>query len=443
MLQSGMRALLGVKVFGPSLEAIEKAGLEIERFLKQVPLVDRDTVIADRVVGKPYLEIVPDREAIARYGLMVNNVQEVIETAIGGDTITTTVEGRERYPVRVRYARELRDSIESLATILVPTASGAQIPLAQLAEIRYVRGPESIKSEDTFLVGYVLFDMLPGNTSVNVVEMCDAFLKAKTASGELKLPESVSYRFAGDYENQVRAEKRLLLLIPVSLFVIFLVLYFQFRSVLTTLLVFAGVVVSWGGAFIMVGLYSQSWFMNFSVFGVNMRELFQVHPISMSAAVWVGFIALFGISDDDGVVMATYLDESFTKKRPTTRDEVRAATVAAGQRRIRPCLMTTATTILALLPVLTSTGRGSDIMVPMAIPSFGGMSFELVTMLIVPVLYCWLMELKLRARSNDPRLGEMPVPAVPVSPASRTSAGPGIVHRLLGVVRSAFRRKSE
>jgi Cu(I)/Ag(I) efflux system membrane protein CusA/SilA len=175
----------------------------------------------------------------------------------------------------------------------------------------------------------------------------------------------------------------------------------QFRSVSTTLLVFLGVMVSWSGAFLLLWLYGQDWFLAFSVFGVNMRELFQVHPINLSVAVWVGFLALFGISDDDGVVMSTYLDQTFGRRQPQSIAEIREATIEAGQRRIRACLMTGSTTILALIPVLTSTGRGSDLMVPMAIPSFGGMTIEMLTMLIVPVLYCWLQERKITRQTRS------------------------------------------
>ena len=184
-------------------------------------------------------------------------------------------------------------------------------------------------------------------------------------------------------------------MVPLSLFTIFMVLYFQFRTVSTVLLVFVGVMVSWAGAFLLIWFYAQPWFMNFAVFGTNMRELFQVHPINLSVAVWVGFLALFGIADDDGVVMATYLDMLFHRQKPATIEQIRRTTVQAGKRRVRAALMTTVTTILALIPVFTSTGRGSDIMVPMAIPSFGGMTIEILTMLIVPVLYCWIKEAKI------------------------------------------------
>ncbi len=402
MLQSGMRAPMGVKVRGPDLDTIERVGLQIERFLKEVPSVEPSAVIADRIVGKPYLEIDIDREAIARYGISIQQVQDVIEVAIGGKRITTTVEGRERYPVRVRYLRELRDEVETIEKILVRGAGGAQIPLVQLADIRYVRGPQAIKSEDTFLTGYVIFDMKPGYAEVDVVEQAGQYLQDKIDSGEFVVPKGVSYTFAGTYENQIRAQKTLLVVIPLALFIIFLILYLQFRTVSTTLLIFSGIIVAWSGGFLLIWLYGQSWFLDFNVFGVNMRTLFQVHAINLSVAIWVGFLALFGIASDDGVVMSTYLEQTFRNRSPADKRQIRQAVIEAGSRRVRPCLMTTATTILALIPILTSTGRGSDIMVPMAIPSFGGMTIEVLTMLVVPVLYSMVRERKLRRTTRVP-----------------------------------------
>ena len=403
MLQSGMRAPMGVKVKGPDLETIERVALDIERFLKQVPSVQASAVIADRIVGKPYLEIDFDRKKIARYGLTIKDVQDVVEVAIGGMPLTTTVEGRERFAVRVRYMRELRDEIEELQRILVPAKGGSHIPLSQLAKIEYVRGPQVIKSEDTFLIGYVLFDMQPGEAEVNVVEDAQRYLQEKIESGEFVLPAGTSYTFAGNYENQIRSQKTLMIVLPLALFIIFMILYFQFRSVITTCIVFLGVPLAWSGGFLMLWLYAQPWFLDFSLFGTNMQTLFQIHPINLSVAVWVGFLALFGIATDDGVVIATYLDQSFYRRTITNAREAREATLAAGLRRVRPALMTVATTILALLPVLTSTGRGADIMVPMAIPSFGGMSLVIITMFTVPVLYCAIQELKLRLKIQDPR----------------------------------------
>jgi Cu(I)/Ag(I) efflux system membrane protein CusA/SilA len=392
MLQSGMRAPMGVKIKGPDLKTIEKTGIEIEKLLKQVPSVNAEAVNADRLVGKPYLEIDIDRKQIARYGISISDVQSVIETSIGGMKITTTVEGRERYPVRIRYKRELRDSIESLGDILVPAHGGAQIPIKQLAKINYVRGPQSIKSEDTFLIGYVLFDKKKGFAEVDVVEQAKKYLQDKIKSGEFVVPAGVSYTFEGSYKSQVRARKKMMVILPLALFVIFMILYMQFKSTLTTSLVFSGIIVAWAGGFIMIWLYGQPWFLDFSILGTNMRDLFQIHPINLSVAIWVGFLALFGIASDNGVIMATYLDEQFSGNKLSSIQKVREMTILAGERRVRPALMTTATTILALIPVLTSVGRGADIMVPMAIPSFGGMTLSIITMLIVPVLYCAIKE---------------------------------------------------
>ena len=392
MLQSGMRAPMGVKIKGPDLDTIERVALELEALLKQVPGIETATVTADRLVGKPYLEIDLDREALARYGLHISDVQQVIEVAVGGKPVTSTIEGRERYSVRVRYYRELRDTPEGLEEIIVPTSSGAQIPLGQLAEIRYVRGPQAIKSEDTFLLGYVVFDKIPGAAEVDVVEQAQAFLLEKISTGEFVLPSGVSYTFAGNYENQLRAQQTLSIVLPVSLFVIFLILYLQFSSVMTTLIVFSGIAVAWSGGFLIIWFYNMSGFLDFAVLGANLRELFQVGPINMSVAIWVGFLALFGIATDNGVVTATYLDQTMARNQAGSKSEIRQLVVEGASRRIRPALMTTATTLIALIPVLTSTGRGSDIMVPMAIPSFGGMLVAIITTLLVPVLYCAVRE---------------------------------------------------
>ncbi len=404
MLQTGMRAPMGVKVYGPDLQTIEDFGMRLEDMLKEVPGVKASAVFADRIVGKPYLEVDWKRDALARYGISIADAQQYLEVAVGGIPLSTTVEGRERYAMRVRYPRELRGDPAALGDVLLPAAMGVQVPLTELADIRYERGPQSIKSEDTFLVGYVIFDRQEGEAEVDVVERAQRHIADAIEAGTLVVPPGISWRFAGSYENQLRAEKRLSIVIPISLLVIFLILYLQFRSVPTTLMIFSAIAVAFSGGFILIWLYGQEWFMNFSIFGENLRHIFQMNPVNLSVAVWVGFIALFGIATDDGVVMATYLDQSFRRNRPTGVREVREAVIEAGQRRIRPCLMTTATTLLALLPVLTSTGRGADIMVPMAIPSFGGMTVALVTLFVVPVLYSWLEERKeIRAMKQEVR----------------------------------------
>ena len=381
MLQSGLRAMMGAKIFGADLKEIERIGLQLESIIKQVPgAVD---VIADRIVGKPYIEFKINREAIARYGVNLSDVQDVIEVAIGGKNITWTVEGRERYPVRARYMREIRDNFEMLPKILVPTPTGAQIPITQVCDIEYTIGPAMIKSEDTLMVGYVTFNTRERD-EVSVVEDADKIVKAKIASGELKLPKGYYIKWAGQFENQIRANKRMAILLPICLFINFFILYLQFRAISTTLFVYIAIPVSLAGGFILL-----------NVFGYN-----------LSVAVWVGFIALFGIAVDNGVITAVYLDQTFRKRKISSIDDVREATVLACLKRIRPCLMTVATTIIALMPILLSTGRGSDVMKPMAIPTVGGMTVALITIFIVPCCYCGLMELKLRWGIEDPRFEE-------------------------------------
>jgi Cu(I)/Ag(I) efflux system membrane protein CusA/SilA len=316
----------------------------------------------------------------------------VLSGAVGGMKLTTTVEGRERFPVRLRYAREFRDNPEDLKKLLIPTPSGAQIPLGELVTMNYVRGPQMIKSENTFLVAYVIFDKNEGYAEVDVVENAQDYLNGLLDSGEFELPAGVSYVFTGNYENQIRASKRLAIVVPISLLIIFLILYFQFRSVTSTSLIFTGIIVAISGGFIMLWLYGQPWFLNGSLGGVHLRSLFQVNTINLSVAVWVGFIALFGVATDDGVLISTYIKQLMEKKKPQSVKELRGVILEAGSRRVRPAMMTTATTIIALLPVLTSTGKGSDIMVPMAIPLFGGMTIEVLTMFMVPVLYSMWQE---------------------------------------------------
>ena len=385
MLSTGMRAPMGLKVYGPDLETIEQAGMAFEKALKDVPSINPSSVFYDRAVGAPYIEIKLNREAMARYGMTVSDVQEVLQVAIGGMTLSTSVEGRERFPIRVRYARELRDNPENLAKILVPAMNGTQIPLGEIADIGYTKGAQMIKSEDTFLVGYVIFDKAQGQAEVNVVNEADNIIKAELASGALNLPKAVTYKFAGNYENQLRATKRLAIVIPVSLLLILLLLYFQFRTVTASLIHFSGVFVALSGGFIMLWLYGQTWFMDFSVAGINLRDMFQMHTINLSVAVWVGFIALFGIATNDGVIMGTYIHQVFEEKKPSTVQAVREAVVTAGKKRVRPAMMTTAVAVIALLPVLSSTGKGADIMVPMAIPAFGGMVIQVMTIFVVPL----------------------------------------------------------
>lgn len=394
MLQSGIRGSMAIKLKGPTLAAVTEAAQQIEKLLRTsgISALDPATINLDRSSGnwKPYLLIDPDRAALAQYGISIATLNRIIETAVGGKEEGTVLIDRERYAVRVRLQRERRDSFDALLRIPVPAAGGAQIPLGQVAALRYEAGPAAIKSEDAALTGYVFFGKREGFAEVDTVEAVRDFLK----SSSLQLPEGVSTRLAGTYENQQRAAAALRIIIPVSLLLIFMVLHLQFRSISTTALVFSGIAVAWAGGFILIWLYGQPWFLA----GTNLRGLFNVHTVNLSIAVWVGFLALFGIASDDGVVMATTLDQQFAGTPVQSKNDIRTRVLIAGERRVRPCLMTTATTVLALLPVLTATGRGADVMGPMAIPVFGGMVIEVVTMFIVPVLYCAIRETRLRRK---------------------------------------------
>jgi Cu(I)/Ag(I) efflux system membrane protein CusA/SilA len=334
--------------------------------------------------------------------MTVSDVQEILQVAVGGMTLSTSVEGRERFPLRVRYARELRDNPEDLKRILVPSVNGIQIPLGEIAEIDYTRGAQMIRSENTFLVGYVIFDKLEGKAEVDVADEASSVIKTKIESGEILLPAGVTYKFAGNYENQLRATRRLSIVIPLSLVLIILLLYFQFRTITASLIHFSGVFVAFAGGFIMLWLYGQDWFMNFSVADINIRDMFSMHTINLSVAVWVGFIALFGIATNDGVIMGTYIHQVFEEKKPATVSEVREAVILAGKKRVRPAMMTTAVAVIALLPVLSSTGKGADIMVPMAIPAFGGMIIQVMTVFVVPLFQSMWREGAVKRNSIKP-----------------------------------------
>lgn len=392
MLSTGMRAPMGLKISGPDLESIETGGKALETALKDIPSIMPSTVFYDRAVGAPYIEIHLNRNNMARYGITVADLQEVIGAAVGGMTLTTTVEGRERFPVRLRYPRELRDNPEALGKLIIPTATGVQIPLKEVADIEYAKGAQMIQSENTFLLGYVIFDKIAGKAEVDVVREADKLLQDKIASGELTLPKGVTYKFAGNYEQQERASQRLMIVVPLSLLAILLILYFQFRTITASLIHFSGVFVAFAGGFILLWLYGQPWFMNFSIGDMNMRDLFQMHSINLSIAVWVGFIALFGLATNDGVLMGTYIHDTFVDRDPKTKEEIREAVIYAGLKRVRPAVMTTATALIALLPVMTSTGKGAEIMLPMAIPTFGGMFIQSMTMFVVPVFQCMWRE---------------------------------------------------
>lgn len=369
MLQTGFRAMMGVKIYGSDLREIERLGLQIEQLLHDVPgAVD---IVADRIVGKPYLQIDIDRDRIGRYGVNIRDVQDVVEMSLGGMNIMESVEGRERYPIRIRLARDFREDLEAISRISVPTSTGAQVPLAQLADIQTVLGPQEIKGERGLLVGYVTLNTRDRD-EVSVVNDAEALLQQALKDGRLKLPPGYYWEWSGQFENQVRAMARLKILVPLTLAIMFVMLYMGFSRWWIAPVIFFGVLVSASGGFIMLSLW-----------GVN-----------LSIAVWVGFLVLFGVVDDDGVVMATYLEGTFQDRVFESAEEIRSAVIDAGLKRIRPCLMTTATTVFGLMPIFWATGRGSDVMQPMAIPSLGGMAVGLITLFIVPCVFCGVEEWK-------------------------------------------------
>ena len=369
MLQTGFRAMMGVKIYGGDLREIERIGLRIEQLLHEVP--GATDIVADRIVGKPYIQIDIDRDRIGRYGVNIRDVQVVVEMALGGMNLMESVEGRERYPIRIRLARDFREDLEAISRIAVPTSTGAQVPLAQLAEIKTVLGPQEIKGERGLLVGYVTMNTRDRD-EVSVVNDAEALLREALQDGRLALPPGYYWEWSGQFENQVRAMARLKLLVPLTLTIMFIMLYMGFSRWWVAPVIFFGVLVSASGGFILLALW-----------GAN-----------LSVAVWVGFLVLFGVVDDDGVVMSTYLEGVFKDRAFGSVDEIRAAVVDAGLKRIRPCLMTTATTIFGLMPIFWATGRGSDVMQPMAIPSIGGMAVSLITLFIVPCVFCAVEEWK-------------------------------------------------
>ena len=384
MLQSGIKAPMAIRIYGDTLSDLADAALSVATHLKESPYVNAGTVNPDIVLGKPYVEFSVDREAAARYGMSVQMVNQVVETALGGMNLIKTVEGRERYPVRLRYRRDLRERIDQLATLPVVTHSGAVVPLEELATLETTWGPGAINSENARLVAHVAFassGRVGDLESVAAIEksLREAQVLPESNPKHLSLPAGYSLEAVGSFTNQIEANRRLLWLVPLVVLINLLIIYLQFRHWPITLAVFAGIPVAFAGGMIMLALYGTQ----------------------MNTAVWVGFIALFGIAVDDGVVIATYLDQVFTRLKLKSVEDIRFATIEAGMRRIRPCLMTTATTVLALVPVLLSTGRGADVARAMALPVFGGMIIELVTLFVVPVVFCGYKEFKMKMGLAD------------------------------------------
>ena len=379
MLQSGIKAPMAVRIYGDSLDELAKTARSVADRLRENPYVNSGTVNPDIVLGKPYVEFTIDREASARYGMSVKMVGDIIATGLGGMNLDRTVEGRERYPIRVRYRRDLRDDIEELPQLPIVTHSGETVPLGDLATLETTWGPGAINSENARLIAHVAFATsgVTGDLeSVAAIErdLRDAMSKSPEDEDSLTLPPGYSLETVGSFRNQIEANARLAWLVPLVVVINLLIIYLQFRRWPLTFAVFSGIPIAFAGGMIALAIAGTE----------------------MNTAVWIGFIALFGIAVDDGVVLATYLAQVFAARKPGSIEEIRDAVVEAGRTRIRPCLMTTATTVLALLPVLISTGRGADVAKAMALPVFGGMSVELLTLLAVPTVFAALEEAKLR-----------------------------------------------
>ena len=362
MLLTGIKTPVGIKVFGADLAVIQRVGEDIERILQEVP--GTRSVYAERVNQGYYTDIEVDRQAIARHGLTIESVQDVIQSALGGRNVTRTIEGRERYPVNVRYARSFREDLPAIERILVRTPMGSQVPLGQLAEVRFTTGPAMIRDEDGQLAGYVYVDTATTDIG-GYVDSARAAL-----ADQLELPAGYTLAWTGQYEFQVRARERLQVLLPIVFFLIFTLLYLTFHSVSEAAIVMLSVVYAMTG-----GVVLQWWL------GYN-----------FSVAVWVGYIALYGIAVQTGVVMVVYLHEALDRRlgraEPVTEDDLRQVTMDGSVLRLRPKLMTVGVTLAALLPIMWSTGVGSDLMKPMAAPIIGGMVTSTVHVLIItPVIF--------------------------------------------------------
>ncbi|MDG2220479.1 MAG: efflux RND transporter permease subunit [Rubripirellula sp.] len=379
MLQSGIKAPMAIRIYGDDLKTLADAAMAVAGQLKRSPLVEAGTVNPDIVLGKPYIEFTVDREAASRYGMSAAAVNQVIETALGGMNLISTVEGRERYPVRLRYSRDLREQIDQLSRLPVVTRDGAVVPLGELATLETTWGPGAINSENARLVAHVAF-MTTGVAgdleSVSAVEdqLRQAQMLAPSDPNHLAMPPGYSLEAVGSFRNQIEANLRLMWIIPLVVFINLLLIYLEFRNLPISFAVFTGIPVAFSGAMLLVG-----WM-----------------DVELNTAVWVGFIALFGLAVDDGVVMATYIHQLIGRREISSVADIRNTVYEAGLKRIRPCMMTTVTTLAALVPVLLATGRGADVARAMAIPVFGGMLAEPFTSFIVPTIYCGYLEIKLR-----------------------------------------------
>ncbi len=371
MISTGIKTQVAAKIFGSDLKKLEEIGAHVAQVLEKVE--GAYGIYAEQINGKPYIEFEIDRVAASRYGVNTGDINAIIQTAVGGMRIDQMYEGRERYPIRVRYKKELRDRLDELKKVLVATPTGQHIPISQLAKINVTIGPAMIQSENGLLRATVQLNVRDRDL-IGFVEEAK-----KAVNKEVPLPAGYSIAWAGQFENQARATKRLMMLIPLSLFINLLIIYFGFRSFALSAIVFTAVPIAAAGGLILL------W-----IVGVN-----------TSVAVWVGFIALFGIAVDDGVVMMTFLKQAMKDHKPKNWSELKATICEAGCRRIRPLVMTTTTTVVALLPVMWATGQGSEVMRPMAIPALGGMGIELISLFVVPVIFSYIQEKEVKQEGEN------------------------------------------
>jgi copper/silver efflux system protein len=364
MLTTGFRSVLGIKVFGPDLGEIQKIGVQIEKELANFP--NTRSAFAERTVGGYFLDFVVNREAAARYGLRVGDVNDIIETAIGGKNITTTVEGRERYPINTRYARDFRQDIDALKRVLVATPTGAQVPISLLADIKYKTGPPDVRSENGKLVGFVFIDITTSDIEGYVRQA------SQQLSQRIQYPPGYYIEWAGQFQYLQAAKERLKIVIPFTLLIIFVLIYINTRSVVKTAIVLLAVPFSLVGAFWLLYLL-----------GYN-----------MSVAVWVGLIALAGLDAETGVVMLLYLDHAWEKfkaeGRMSTMRNLHDAVLEGAIGRVRPKIMTVCAILFGLLPIMWSpvTQAGADVMKRIAAPMIGGVvTSAILELLIYPVIY--------------------------------------------------------
>ncbi|UCC11567.1 MAG: efflux RND transporter permease subunit [candidate division WOR-3 bacterium] len=373
MLATGIQTPVGIKVFGPDLDTLERISQDLETIIASVK--GASSVYAERTGSRPYLEIEINRRAIARYGIQLNTVQQIIAMAIGGMALTETVEGRERYPVRVRYMRDFRDSPEALSKIFVPTADGSHVPLSLLVEMKKTVGPAMISSENVMPYFRVFINVNQEATGlIDFVRQAQQAVAEKISRGELEVPAGYYITWSGQFESEKEARQKLSLVLPICLAVIFILLYVAFKDTWLVLLTATALPFSLAGGLIPLFLFG----------------------FRFSTAVWVGFIAMFGIATDNAVVLLATLQKSFVRRKPDDRGGIRATIISAGLLRIRPIMMTALTTVLALVPIMFFRSAGSEVIKPMALPVIGGLITATFTnLIIVPTLYSWIMEKRL------------------------------------------------